>query len=201
MNSTPPAAKNAGYDFLIKLMLIGDSGVGKSSLLLRFSDDTFDVSGTPTIGIDFKLRTIDVDGKKVKLQLLDTAGQERFRTITTAHYRNAMGILLVYDITNEASFENITEWLSNIEKHTSGNVDRVLIGNKTDMEEKREVPRERGQALAKDLGMEFFETSAKGNERVEEAFYALTRQIKKKMEAQQASQVAAQVLAAADGAG
>jgi small GTP-binding protein len=130
------------YDYLIKLMLIGDSAVGKSSLLLRFSDDTFDLSGTPTIGIDFKLRTIDLDGKKIKLQLLDTAGQERFRTITTAHYRNAMGILLVFDVTKEDSFKNITDWLRNIEKHTTGTINKLLLGNKCDLEDKRVVSKE-----------------------------------------------------------
>ena len=131
-----------GYDYLIKLMLIGDSAVGKSSLLLRFSDDTFDLSGTPTIGIDFKLRTIDLDGKKIKLQLLDTAGQERFRTITTAHYRNAMGILLVFDVTKEDSFKNINDWLRNIEKHTTGTINKLLLGNKCDLEDKRVVSKE-----------------------------------------------------------
>jgi len=140
---TMAAAKTPlGYDYLIKLMLIGDSAVGKSSLLLRFSDDTFDLSGTPTIGIDFKLRTIDLDGKKIKLQLLDTAGQERFRTITTAHYRNAMGILLVFDVTKEDSFKNITDWLRNIEKHTTGTINKLLLGNKCDLEDKRVVSKE-----------------------------------------------------------
>ena len=89
---------------------------------------------TPTIGIDFKLRTIELDNKKIKLQLLDTAGQERFKTITTAHYRNAMGILLVYDITNEQSFKNIEEWLKNIEKHTSQPVNKILIGESCDLD-------------------------------------------------------------------
>jgi len=170
-----------GYDYLIKLMLIGDSGVGKSSLLLRFSDDTFDTSATPTIGIDFKLRTIELDNKRIKLQLLDTAGQERFRTITTAHYRNAMGILLVYDVTKEETFNNIHDWLKNIEKHTTGPINKLLIGNKCDMADKREVSTERGKALAAELGMGFYETSAKTKESVEDAFYALTRDIQKRV--------------------
>ena len=102
------AAKSSGtYDSLIKLLLIGDSGVGKSCLLLRFSEDSFQTSFITTIGIDFKIRTIEMDGKRVKLQIWDTAGQERFRTITQAYYRGAMGILLVYDVTDEASFNNI----------------------------------------------------------------------------------------------
>jgi small GTP-binding protein len=132
-----------GYDYLVKLMLVGDSVVGKSSLMLRFSDDTFDLSGTPTIGIDFKLRTIELDGKKIKLQLLDIAGQEKFRTISTAHFKNAMGFLFVYDVTKEDSFKNITVvWLRNVEKHTTGTVNMLLLGNKCDLEDKRVVSKE-----------------------------------------------------------
>jgi Ras-related protein Rab-8A len=104
------AKPNATYDYLIKLLLIGDSGVGKSCLLLRFSDDAFNTSFITTIGIDFKIRTVEIDNKRCKLQIWDTAGQERFRTITTAYYRGAMGILLVYDITDEQSFANIRNW-------------------------------------------------------------------------------------------
>jgi len=169
------------YDYLIKLMLIGDSGVGKSSLLLRFSDDSFDMNCTPTIGIDFKLRTIELDAKKIKLQLLDTAGQERFKTITTAHYRNAMGILLVYDITNDQSFHNIQEWLKNIEKHTSQPVNKILVGNKTDLAAQRKVSTEDGRAMAETLDMAFYETSAKDKSMVDEAFFALTRDIKARL--------------------
>jgi Ras-related protein Rab-8A len=131
-----------GYDYLIKLMLIGDSAVGKSSLLLRYSDDTFNLSEMSTNGIDFKLRTIDMDGKKIKLHLLDTAGRESFRTITSAHYRNAMGFLLVFDVTKEDSFKNITDWLRNIEKHTTGTTNKLLLGNKCDLEDKRVVSTE-----------------------------------------------------------
>ncbi|KDN39605.1 hypothetical protein RSAG8_08761, partial [Rhizoctonia solani AG-8 WAC10335] len=107
------------YDFLIKLLLIGDSGVGKSCLLLRFCDDAWTPSFITTIGIDFKIRTIELDGKRIKLQIWDTAGQERFRTITTAYYRGAMGILLVYDVTDEKSFNNIRTWHANVEQHAS----------------------------------------------------------------------------------
>lgn len=104
--AAPPARARADYDYLIKLLLIGDSGVGKSCLLLRFSDGSFTTSFITTIGIDFKIRTIELDGKRIKLQIWDTAGQERFRTITTAYYRGAMGILLVYDVTDESSFNS-----------------------------------------------------------------------------------------------
>lgn len=175
------ATKSASYDYLIKLLLIGDSGVGKSCVLLRFSDDSFTPSFITTIGIDFKIRTIELDGKRIKLQIWDTAGQERFRTITTAYYRGAMGILLVYDVTDERSYNNIRNWIRNIEQHASEGVDRILIGNKCDMNDKKVITTEQGQALADEFGIRFVETSAKSNIGVEEAFFALARDIKKRI--------------------
>ncbi|KAG8530061.1 uncharacterized protein KY384_005543 [Bacidia gigantensis] len=174
-------AGTRNYDFLIKLLLIGDSGVGKSCCLLRFSEDSFTPSFITTIGIDFKIRTIELDGKRVKLQIWDTAGQERFRTITTAYYRGAMGILLVYDVTDERSFNNIRTWFSNVEQHASEGVNKILIGNKCDWEEKRTISTERGQQLADELGIPFMEVSAKSNINVEKAFYSLAADIKKRI--------------------
>ncbi len=150
------------YDYLFKLLLIGDSGVGKTCVLFRFSEDAFNATFISTIGkltaaiefclaqnptsalvffpgIDFKIRTIELDGKKIKLQIWDTAGQERFRTITTAYYRGAMGIMLVYDITNEKSFDNIKNWIRNIEEHASADVEKMILGNKCDMNDRRQV--------------------------------------------------------------
>jgi len=178
-----PAAQNksAAYDYLIKLLLIGDSGVGKSCLLLRFSDDSFTPSFITTIGIDFKIRTIDLEGKRIKLQIWDTAGQERFRTITTAYYRGAMGILLVYDVTDEKSFNNIRNWIRNIEQHATESVNKILIGNKCDMVEKKVVDSARGKALADEYGIKFLETSAKNSINVEEAFITLAKDIKKRL--------------------
>jgi len=173
--------KSASYDYLIKLLLIGDSGVGKSCLLLRFSDDSFTPSFITTIGIDFKIRTIELDGKRIKLQIWDTAGQERFRTITTVYYRGAMGILLVYDVTDERSFSNIRNWFSNIEQHASEGVNKILIGNKCDMPDKKVISKDQGQALADEFGIKFLETSAKSNIGVEEAFFSIARDIKKRM--------------------
>jgi len=174
-------ASSSSYDFLIKLLLIGDSGVGKSCLLLRFSDDSFTQSFITTIGIDFKIKTIELDGKRIKLQIWDTAGQERFRTITTAYYRVAMGILLVYDVTDEQSFQNIRNWIRNIEQHAADNVDKVLVGNKCDMTQEKVVDTARGQALADEYGIKFFEASAKGNINVVEAFTAMAKDIKKRL--------------------
>lgn len=169
------------YDFLIKLLLIGDSGVGKSCLLLRFSDDQFTQSFITTIGIDFKIKTIELDGKRIKLQIWDTAGQERFRTITTAYYRGAMGILLIYDVTDEHSFSNIRNWIRNIEQHAAANVNKVLIGNKADMTQDKKVETTRGQALADEYGIKFFEASAKTNLNVVEAFTSIAIDIKKRL--------------------
>jgi len=171
MSRQPP------YDYLIKLLMIGDSGVGKSCLLLRFSDDSFTTSFITTIGIDFKIKTIDIAGKRLKLQVWDTAGQERFWTITEAYYRQAMGIILVYDITHEESYLNIRKWMLNIEQHASDNVKKLLIGNKCDMEKDRAVSKEKGQELADEYNILFFEASAKTDVNVKEAFRSLAGQI------------------------
>ncbi|RYP03068.1 hypothetical protein DL764_005417 [Monosporascus ibericus] len=194
---------NRNYDFLIKLLLIGDSGVGKSCCLLRFSEDSFTPSFITTIGIDFKIRTIELDGKRVKLQIWDTAGQERFRTITTAYYRGAMGILLVYDVTDQRSFDSkasldrpilpplafcppvwpvdIRTWFANVEQHATEGVNKILIGNKCDWEEKRVVSTEQGEELARELGVPFLEVSAKSNINIDKAFYSLAADIKKRI--------------------
>jgi len=175
------SSKNAAYDYLIKLLLIGDSGVGKSCLLLRFSDDSFTPSFITTIGIDFKIRTIELEGKRIKLQIWDTAGQERFRTITTAYYRGAMGILLVYDVTDEKSFMNIRNWIRNIEQHATESVNKILIGNKCDLVDKKVIDTGRGKQLAQEYGIKFLETSAKNSINVDEAFITLARDIKKRL--------------------
>ncbi|KAF8554316.1 ras-domain-containing protein [Imleria badia] len=165
------------YDFLIKLVLTGDSGVGKSSLLHRFCDDAWTSSITATIGVDFKVRIIEVDGKRIKLQIWDTSGRERFRTLTAAYYRGAMGILLVYDVTDEQSFSNIRMWHADIEQHAPEGVNKYLIGNKSDWTDKRVVTVDRGRELANELGIKFMETSAKVNDGIEEAFTTFARSV------------------------
>lgn len=165
------------YDLLFKLLLIGDSGVGKTCLLFRFSDDAFNTTFISTIGIDFKIKTVELGGKKIKLQIWDTAGQERFHTITTSYYRGAMGIMLVYDITNHKTFENISKWLRNIDEHANEDVEKMILGNKCDMDSKRQVSKDRGEAIAKEHGVPFLETSAKANVNVEKAFMDLAQKI------------------------
>eukprot|EP00123_Amoebidium_parasiticum_P013154 comp21801_c0_seq4/m.31015 comp21801_c0_seq4/g.31015 ORF comp21801_c0_seq4/g.31015 comp21801_c0_seq4/m.31015 type:complete len:219 (-) comp21801_c0_seq4:29-685(-) len=175
------AIKSTSYDYLIKLLLIGDSGVGKSCLLMRFCEDTFTPSFITTIGIDFKVRTVDLDGKKIKLQIWDTAGQERFRTITTAYYRGAMGILLVYDITSKLSFDNLRTWLKNIEQHAAEDVNKAIVGNKADMTDKQAVSKEDAEAFAAELGISHFTASAKTGDGVEAGFIQLAREVKRRL--------------------
>jgi len=175
---------NAEYDFLFKLLLIGDSGVGKSCLLLRFADDTYTESYISTIGVDFKIRTVELDGKTIKLQIWDTAGQERFRTITSSYYRGAHGIIVVYDVTDVDSFNNVKQWLHEIDRYASENVNKLLVGNKSDLASKRAVTYEQGKEFADSLGIEFIETSAKNATNVEKAFMAMSAQIKSKMKTQ-----------------
>ena len=165
------------YDYLFKYLIIGNSGVGKSCLLIRFTDDKYEEGYVTTIGVDFKIKTLIIEGKSVKLQIWDTAGQERFRNIVSSYYKGAHGIMMVYDITDLESFRNLDLWLKEIEKNASKNVYKILIGNKNDMEKERKVSFEKGMEFADLHGMKFFETSAKENKNVEEAFKEMTKDI------------------------
>jgi len=168
------------YDYLFKLLLIGDSGVGKSCLLLRFADNTYTDSYISTIGVDFKIRTVEIDGKTVKLQIWDTAGQERFRTITSSYYRGAHGIIVVYDVTDKVSFSNVKQWLGEIDRYACQSVNKLLVGNKNDLERKA-VESHEAKEYADSLGISFLETSAKTAVNVEDAFLTMTRQIKERV--------------------
>jgi len=171
------AAAPRPYDLQIKLMMIGDQAVGKTALLVRYADDAFNESVLPTIGIDFKIKTIEQQGKRIKLQIWDTAGQERFRTITQAYYRGAMGILLIYDVTNAKTLQNIRNWVRNIEGNAPQTINKILIGNKCDMSGMRQVQTSQGEQLAEEYGMKFFETSARANTNVTEAFMTLATDV------------------------
>eukprot|EP00731_Ephydatia_muelleri_P027921 Em0019g794a len=171
------------YDYLFKLLLIGTTGVGKSSLLLRFTDDTYTDTYITTIGVDFKIRTMSMDdGKTVKLQIWDTAGQERFKTITSSYYRGANGIIIVYDVTDQDSFTDIKMWLKEVEKYSSANVCKVLIGNKSDLTSKRVIDYKVGKEFADQLKMPFLETSARDSTNVEQAFLIMVGEIKRAQE-------------------
>ncbi|KNC86661.1 rab family protein [Sphaeroforma arctica JP610] len=127
------------------------------------------------------VRTVELEGKKIKLQIWDTAGQERFRTITTAYYRGAMGIMLTYDVTDRASFDNLASWVKNVEQHAAEDVDKALLGNKTDMEDKRQVTKEEGEAKGEELGMPWMEVSAKTGSNVDDGFLMLAKMVKKRL--------------------
>jgi len=172
---------NPEYDYLFKLLLIGDSGVGKSCLLLRFADDTYTESYISTIGVDFKIRTIELDGKTIKLQIWDTAGQERFRTITSSYYRGAHGIIVVYDVTDQESFNNIKQWLQEIDRYASETVNKLLVGNKCDLTAKKVVDYSTAKEYADQLDIPFLETSAKNATNVEQAFMTMAAEIKNRM--------------------
>jgi len=172
---------NPEYDYLFKLLLIGDSGVGKSCLLLRFADDTYTESYISTIGVDFKIRTIELDGKTIKLQIWDTAGQERFRTITSSYYRGAHGIIVVYDTTDQESFNNVKQWLQEIDRYACETVNKLLVGNKCDLTHKKVVDYQTAKEYADSLGIPFLETSAKNATNVEQAFMTMAAEIKNRM--------------------
>ncbi|XP_045212549.1 ras-related protein Rab-37-like isoform X1 [Mercenaria mercenaria] len=168
-------------DVACKVMLLGDSGVGKTCLLVRFKDGAF-LSGSfiSTVGIDFRNKVVEVDGTKVKLQIWDTAGQERFRSVTHAYYRDANALLLLYDVTNKSSFDNIRAWLTEINEYAQEDVVIMLLGNKSDMASERIIKTEDGEKLAKDHGVAFMETSAKTGMNVDLAFMAIARDLKMK---------------------
>jgi Ras-related protein Rab-1A len=168
------------YDYLFKVLIIGNSGVGKSCLLLRFAEDMFSDNYISTIGVDFKIRKLEVEDKSVKLQIWDTAGQERFRTITKSYYRGSNGIVVVYDITDRESFDQVQHWMGEIDAHASADVCRLLVGNKADLNDKRAVKTDEGAALARQYGIPFLETSAKEASNVETMFTTMAGAMKKK---------------------
>ncbi|XP_020580437.1 ras-related protein RABC2a-like isoform X3 [Phalaenopsis equestris] len=176
-----PTGLGSGYDYSFKILLIGDSGVGKRSLPVTFISHYVD-DLTPTIGVDFKIKHLTVGGKKLKLTIWDTAGQERFRTITSSYYRNARGIFLVYDVTRRETFTNLSEiWAKEIELYsTNQDCIKMLVGNKVDMESDRVVSREEGIAFAREYGCLFLECSAKTRANVERCFEELTLKVRVK---------------------
>jgi len=167
--------------FQFKVVLVGDSRVGKTAFLKRFTEANFTTDMHPTIGVDLRMHDFKVDGKNVKLEIWDTAGQERFRTITTSYFRGAQGILLVYDVTDRRSFESIRNWVSQIQQHADVHVNKILVGNKCDMLDEKVVSTEEGQKLAKEFGIDFWEASAKNDINVEQSFISIARAVKNRL--------------------
>ncbi|XP_016886391.1 ras-related protein Rab-19-like [Cynoglossus semilaevis] len=166
------------FDFLFKIILIGDSDVGKTCVVQRFKSDIFIEKQQNTIGVDFTVRTLDIDGKKVKMQVWDTAGQERFRTITQSYYRSAHGAMVTYDITRRSTFESVPHWIREVEQYGAASVVLILIGNKSDLVEDRKVLFEEACTLAENNSvLAALETSAKEAQNVEAAFNLMAREL------------------------
>ncbi|KAJ5070767.1 gtp-binding protein ypt1 [Anaeramoeba ignava] len=165
------------YDYLYKIFLVGDSGVGKSCLILRYCDETYTDSYISTIGVDFKIRTTELNGKTFKLQIWDFHSSERYRPVPHYYYKGSHGILLFYDITDQQSFDNLKIWIKEIQDKADDGVNIMLIGAKSDLVSKRVIDTETGEKLAEQLGYSFFEISSKENINVDEAFESLINQI------------------------
>jgi len=165
------------YAYLFKYIIIGDTGVGKSCLLLQFTDKRFQPVHDLTIGVEFGARMITIDNRQIKLQIWDTAGQESFRSITRSYYRGAAGALLVYDITRRETFNHLTRWLEEARQNANQSMVIMLIGNKSDLDHRRQVSRDEGEKFAKEHGLVFLETSAKTAANVEEAFIHTAQKI------------------------
>lgn len=164
------------YAYMFKYIIVGDSFVGKSSILLSFTDKRFDAHKGPTIGIEFGIRNVLVGGQPVKLQIWDTAGQERYQSITRSYYRGVSGALLVYDISRRETFAHLARWLDDMRKHVGSNTVIMLVGNKADLP-RREVAFQEGERFANENGLIFLETSAKAADHVDDAFLQIAQEI------------------------
>jgi len=192
MSRKGAAPQQEKYDYLFKVVVIGDSGVGKSNLLSRFTRNEFNLESKSTIGVEFATRTVTIEGKTIKAQIWDTAGQERYRAITSAYYRGAVGALVVYDITKDASFDNVAKWLAELKENATADITMLIVGNKTDLASARAVTTEKGQTYAEEQKVSFMEASALNGGNVEAAFLQILTEIYRKKAHKEQEQAAAQ---------
>ena len=176
------SVQGVNFNYLFKYIIIGDSAVGKSNILLRYIHDKFNEEFQSTIGVEFGAKNLKIEDKIYRIQIWDTAGQETFRSITRAYYKNSVCACVVYDITNKNSFQNIKSWLEDCRKQSPKTVFLILIGNKVDLEDRREVTYEEGSIFAEKNGMLFFETSAKTGKNIEELFLQSSLEIAKRID-------------------
>ena len=174
--------ENKEFDYLFRYIIVGDINVGKSCIMLQFSSNQFREEHELTIGVEFAIKFLEIKNKNIKIQVWDTAGEEAFQSITKSYYRNAIGALLVYDITKKSSFEHLQKWLDSVKENSSKNIKIILIGNKIDLEDKREVTFQEGEEFAKNNGLFFLETSAKNFININESFNKLTEEIYQNIE-------------------
>ena len=175
-----PSNGDKDSEFIFRILFLGNRDVGKSTFFVRFVDDFWDDTCVPTIGVEYKIKTLEIDQKKIKMLIWDPAGQRGYKNIMTYYYRGLHGIFLVYDVTDEYSFRDLNKWLIEIEKNASKNVIKVLIGNKTDLEDKRVISYDEGKKFADTYGFKFIETSVKKNVNIREAFEILGRELEMK---------------------
>ena len=169
--------ENINYELLYKIIIIGDAAVGKSNILTRYSKNEFSENTKSTVGVELGVKFIKVKGINAKIQIWDTAGQARYRSITSSYYKGSHGCFIVYDITNESSFDNVEKWYEYVQKEAGKNISIILVGNKCDLENERKITKEKGQEKAKNLQCAFFETSALSGVNISEIFEELTNNI------------------------
>jgi Ras-related protein Rab-11A len=169
--------KEEEYDFLFKLIIIGDSNVGKTNIMSQYIKKEFNINSKSTVGVEFGNKIIKLDNKTIKAQIWDTAGQERYKSITSAYYKGAKGAFIVYDITSKITFDSVDKWIQDLNLYGDKNIIILLIGNKSDLEDKREVKREEGEEKAKSFGLGFIETSACTGDNIDKAFEIMLKEV------------------------
>ena len=168
------------YDYLFKLIIVGDTNVGKTNIMSKYIRDQFNFNSKSTIGVEFGTKIITIENKKIKAQIWDTAGQERYKSITSAYYKGAKGALVVYDITNKFTFDSVDKWVQDLNSYGDKNLTLLLVGNKSDLEEKRQVNKDEGEEKARSFGLGFIETSACSGDNIDQAFDIMLKEVLKK---------------------